>query len=71
MRPRDAKSAASQTDIAAILSWPEAAARLIAVRPLIANSAFASMNQIHICVSNSIGCGSEVLGIAGPFEVLD
>jgi hypothetical protein len=71
MRPRDAKSAASQTDIAAILSRPEAAARLIATRPSIAKSASASMNQIHICVSNSSGRGSDVFGIAGPTRVLD
>ena len=66
-RPRDAKSAASQTDIAAILSRPEEAARLIAARSAGANSASASINQIHTCVSNSNGIGSDVVGISGPF----
>ena len=46
IRPRDPKSAASQTDMAAILSCPEAAARLIAARLLTANSELASVNQI-------------------------
>src|SRR2546421_4364646 len=70
-RPRDAKSAASHTDIAAILSWPEAAARLITFRAPTANSASASMNQIHTCVSNSSERGSDVPFIAGPPRVLD
>src|SRR5947209_10695578 len=70
-RPRDAKRAASQTDIAAILSWPDAAARLITPCSLIANSGSASMNQSHTCVSRSSGCGSDVLVIAGPPCILD
>jgi len=70
-RPRDAKSAASQTEIAAILSWPDAAARLITCRPLSVNSGFASINQIHTCVSNNSNLASDVLGIARPFDVLD
>src|SRR5712671_4463417 len=70
-RPRDAKSAASQTDIAAILSWPEAAARLITPCSLIANSGFASINQSHTCVSSSSGRGSDVLVIAGPPRIFD
>ena len=69
IRPREASSAASQTEIAAILSWPEVAARLIALRALIANSSLASINQIHTCVSSSNKCRSDVWGIRLPFHV--
>jgi hypothetical protein len=42
---------------------------LIVVRPLIADSAAASMNQIHTCVSNSSERGSDVRGMGLPFNV--
>ena len=49
----------------------EATARLITFPPLIANSGLASMNQIHTCVPNNSEPASDVLGIAGPFLVVD
>src|ERR1700759_103590 len=70
-RPREARSAASQTDIAAILSRPDAAARLITSRSPVLSSGSASMNQIQTWVSNSSGRGSEVLLITGPPQIFN
>src|SRR6516165_1678248 len=70
-RPREARSAVSQTDIAAILSKPDAAARLITLCSQIFSSGSASMNHIHTWVSNSSGRGSDVLLIAGPPRIVD
>src|ERR1700688_4058667 len=67
---RDANSATSHIDIAATLSLPPDAANPIVSRAPEDSGPVPSASQSQMWVSRSRG-SSDVLGIAGPFHIID
>jgi hypothetical protein len=71
MRPREASNAISQSVIAAIRSIPFRTARFIAFRAPVESSGPPATSQSQMWVSSRNSCRSEVVGITGPFDVLN
>src|SRR5262249_12993302 len=71
MRFRAESKASSHSEIAAIRSNPAPRAALMRLRASPVNSWLPASSQTQTCVSSKSKRGSDIVGIAGPFVLID